>query len=159
MKMNAIKAAPAASAIAGDVPTKVRKTPRDLAQARIYTTRCDFLRLPKSDCFQAANFGGLIPTESCSFSSEKSYSPSRLICCQDTTEPFATAWNRISGAFAAPRGAVQSRSGAEDAIDNVRGPTPHASRANGVLSVMMIPWRFTYLCWNIPYSRESRGRG
>ena len=26
--------------------------------------------LPKSDCFQAANFGGLIPTESWSFSSE-----------------------------------------------------------------------------------------
>jgi hypothetical protein len=80
----------------GGVPTKVRKTPRDLAQTRIYTTRCGFLRLPKSDCFQAANFGGLIPTESWSFSSEKSYSPSRLICCQDTTEPFAMAWNRIS---------------------------------------------------------------
>jgi hypothetical protein len=82
----------------GDVPTKVRKTPRDLAQTRIYTTRCGFLRLPKSDCFQAANFGALIPTESWSFSSEKSYSPSRLICCQDTTEPFAMAWNRISRA-------------------------------------------------------------
>src|SRR6266446_1284827 len=82
----------------GDVPTKVRKTPRDLAQTRIYTTRRGFLGLPKSDCFQAANFGGLIPTESWSFSSEKSYSPSRLICCQDTTEPFAIAWNRISRA-------------------------------------------------------------
>ena len=82
----------------GDVPTKVRKTPRDLAQTRIYTTRRGFLGLPKSDCFQAANFGGLIPTESWSFSSEKSYSPSRLICCQDTTEPFAMAWNRISRA-------------------------------------------------------------
>jgi hypothetical protein len=84
--------------IFGDVPTKVRKTPRDSAQTRIYTTRRGFLRLPKSDCFQAANFGGLIPTESWSFSSEKSYSPSRLICCQDTTEPFAMAWNRISRA-------------------------------------------------------------
>jgi Uma2 family endonuclease len=82
----------------GDVPTKVRKTPRDSAQTRIYTTRRGFLRLPKSDYFQAANFGGLIPTESWSFSSEKSYSPSRLICCQDTTEPFAMAWNRISRA-------------------------------------------------------------
>jgi hypothetical protein len=82
----------------GDVPTKVRKTPRDLAQTRIYTTRRGFLWLPKSDCFQAANFGGLIPTESWSFSSEKSYSPSRLICCQDTTEPLAMAWNRISRA-------------------------------------------------------------
>src|SRR5260221_9495641 len=59
--------------------------------------------LPKSDGFQAANFGGLIPTESWSFSSEKSYSPSRLICCQDTTEPFAMVWNRIPRAFAAPR--------------------------------------------------------
>jgi hypothetical protein len=58
--------------------------------------------LPKSDCFQAANFGGLIPTESWSFSSEKSYSSSRLICCQDTTEPFAMAWNRISRAFRSP---------------------------------------------------------
>jgi len=62
-----------------------------------------FSRLPKSDCFQAANFGGLIPTESWSFSSEKSYSPNRLICCQDTTEPFAMAWNRIPRAFAALR--------------------------------------------------------
>ena len=69
-----------------------------------YTQReVAFLRLPKSDCFQAANFGGLIPTESWSFSSEKSYSPNRLICCQDTTELFAMAWNRISRAFAAPR--------------------------------------------------------
>jgi hypothetical protein len=58
--------------------------------------------LPKSDCFQAARFGGLILTESWSFSSEKSYSPSRLICCQDTTEPFAMAWNRISRAFRSP---------------------------------------------------------
>jgi len=82
----------------GDVPTKVRKTPRDLAQTRIYTTTRGFLGLPESAGFQAANFGGLIPTESWSFSSEKSYSPSRLICCQGTTEPFAMAWNRISRA-------------------------------------------------------------
>src|SRR5258707_13866850 len=60
----------------GDVPTKVRKTPRDLAQTRIYTTTPGFLRLPKSDGFQVANFGGLIPTD---------------------------VWNRISRAFAAPR--------------------------------------------------------
>ena len=33
---------------------KVRKTPRDLAQTRIYATRCGFLRLPKSGGFQAA---------------------------------------------------------------------------------------------------------
>jgi hypothetical protein len=79
----------------GDVPTKVRKTPRDLAQTRIYPQEVAFLRLPKSDCFQAAHFGGLMPTETWSFSSEKSYSPSRLICCQNTTEPFAMARNRI----------------------------------------------------------------
>jgi hypothetical protein len=42
----------------GDVPTKVRKTPRDLAQTRIYTRTYGFLRLPKSDGFQAANFFG-----------------------------------------------------------------------------------------------------
>jgi hypothetical protein len=40
-----------------------------------------------------ASFGGLIPTVSCSFSSEKSYSPSRLMCCQETAavldEPLA----------------------------------------------------------------------
>jgi hypothetical protein len=51
----------------GVFPTKVRKTPRDLAQAPIYTKRYDFSRLPKSDRFQAANFGGLIPSESWSF--------------------------------------------------------------------------------------------
>ena len=65
------------------------------------------------------------------------------------TKPFARATNSIS--YFAARGAVQSCSGAEeDAIDNVRGPTPHASRVNWIVSVVMIPWRFTYLCWNIP---------
>jgi hypothetical protein len=77
--------------------------------------------------------------------------PCRLICRQDTTEPFAMASNRISRSFAA-RGAVQSYSGMEDAIDNVMALTPHASRANGSVSVATIPWRFTYLCWNIPSS-------
>src|ERR1700731_3419672 len=33
------------------------------------------------------NFGGRIPTLSRSFSSEKSYSPSKLMCCQEITEP------------------------------------------------------------------------
>ena len=133
----------------GVVPTKVRKTPRDLAQTRIYTTTPGFLRLPKSDGFQFANFGGLIPTESWSFSSEKSYSPSRLICCQDTTEPFAMVWNRISRAFAAP-----SRCPAlllrRRCHGRYKGLTPHASRVNGTVPVATIPWRFTYLCWNIP---------
>jgi len=27
---------------------------------------------------------------------------------------------------------------------------PHASRVNGTVSVATIPWRFTYLCWNMP---------
>jgi hypothetical protein len=33
---------------------------------------------------------------SCSFSSEKSYSPSRLMCCQETAEPLATASRNAS---------------------------------------------------------------
>src|SRR5260370_13217459 len=111
--------------------------------------RCGFLWLPKSDHFHAANFGGLIPTESLSFSSEKSYSPSRLICCHDTTEPFAIAWNRISPAFAAPRRSVQRCYCVADAMDDIRGLTSHASRVNWTMSVATIPWRFTYLCWNI----------
>jgi hypothetical protein len=44
----------------------------------------------------SASFGGLIPTVSCSFSSEKSYSPSRLMCCQETAEPLATASRNAS---------------------------------------------------------------
>jgi hypothetical protein len=45
----------------------------------IYIRRYVFSPLPKSDCFQIPNFGDLIPTESWSFLSEKSYSPRRLI--------------------------------------------------------------------------------
>ena len=48
-----------------------------------------YLALPDTPNFgavQAVKFGGIIPTESRGFSSEKSYSPSRLMCCQDTTE-------------------------------------------------------------------------
>jgi hypothetical protein len=52
--------------------------------------------------FRPLNFGDVIPTESRSLSSEESYSPSRLVFCQDTTQPFAMVWNRISRAFAAP---------------------------------------------------------
>ena len=61
---------------------------------------------------------------------------------------FAMASNSISHSFAA-RGAVPSCSGPQDAIDNVRSLTPHASRVNGIVSEVMIPWRFTYLSWNI----------
>jgi hypothetical protein len=60
-------------------PTKVRKTPRDLPQTGYTQRNTSFSLLPKSDGFQAANFGGVIPTESRSLSSEESYSPSRLV--------------------------------------------------------------------------------
>ena len=91
-----------------------------------------------------------MPAESRSFSSEKSYSPSRLICCQDTTEPFAMAWDRISRAFAAPRRCPALLRRAKDAVGDIKGLTPHDSRVNETVSVATIPWRFTYLCWNIP---------
>jgi hypothetical protein len=35
-------------------------------------------------------------------------------------------------------------------MEDIRGLTSHASRVNGTVSVAAIPWRFTYLCWNIP---------
>jgi RimJ/RimL family protein N-acetyltransferase len=38
----------------------------------------------------------------------------------------------------------------QDAMDDIKGLTPHASRVNGTVPVATIPWRFTYLCWNIP---------
>jgi hypothetical protein len=41
-------------------------------------------------------WGGRIPMLSRSFSSEKSYSPSRLRCCQATAEPWATASRNAS---------------------------------------------------------------
>src|SRR5260221_1737149 len=51
---------------------------------------------PKNVSLWSASFGGLIPTVSCSFSSEKSYSPSRLMCCQETAEPLAAASKNAS---------------------------------------------------------------
>ena len=42
------------------------------------------------DLFRGSILGGWIPTLSRSFPSEKSYSPSRLMCCQEITEPWAT---------------------------------------------------------------------
>jgi hypothetical protein len=48
----------------GDVPTKVRKTPRDLAQTRIFTTTHGFLRLfaaPKIRWSSGRLFWGLDP--------------------------------------------------------------------------------------------------
>ena len=41
---------------------------------------------PDFELVYTANFGGCIPTESCSFSSEKSYSPKRFMCAHETTE-------------------------------------------------------------------------
>jgi hypothetical protein len=43
-------------------------------------------------------------------------------------------------------------------MDDIKGLTPHASRVNGTVPVATIPWRFTYLCWNIPlFQRYDRG--
>jgi len=47
--------------------------------------------------------------------------------------------------------------GAMDATDDIKGLTPHPSRANGTASVATIPWGFTYLCWNIPTALEIPG--
>jgi hypothetical protein len=44
----------------------------------------------------SVNFWGLIPTVSSVFSSEKSYPPSRLMCCQETAEPLTTASRNAS---------------------------------------------------------------
>jgi hypothetical protein len=41
-------------------------------------------------------------------------------------------------------------------MDDIKGLTPHASRVNGTVPVATIPWRFTYLCWNIPIEAENR---
>jgi hypothetical protein len=35
-------------------------------------------------------------------------------------------------------------------MDDIKGLTPHASRVNGTVPVATIPWRYTYLGWNIP---------
>jgi hypothetical protein len=40
-------------------------------------------------------------------------------------------------------------------MDDIKGLTPHASRVNGTVPVATIPWRFTYLCWNIPKIRQA----
>ena len=39
-------------------------------------------------------------------------------------------------------------------MDDIKCLTPHASRVNGTVSLATIPWRFTYLCWNIPRVRQ-----
>ena len=51
---------------------------------------------PDLRMFQAADFRGRIPTESLSFSSEKSYSPSMLIGVHDIGEWAAIMRRRLS---------------------------------------------------------------
>src|SRR4029077_8624040 len=48
-------------------------------------------------------------------------------------------------------GRLPSCSGVVDAMDDSKRLTPHASRVNGTVPVATISWRFTYLCWNIPF--------
>ena len=48
-------------------------------------------------------------------------------------------------------------------MGDIKGLTPHDSRVNETVSVATIPWRFAYLCWNIPEmgataSTEARRR-
>jgi hypothetical protein len=69
------------------------------------------LLLPKPDRLRASNFGG--------FDSDGILELFVREMGQDTTEPFAIASNSTSRSFAA-RSAVQSCSGAEDAVENVR---------------------------------------
>ena len=58
------------------------------------------------------------------------------------------------GRYAANIYRIRSRSGRARA-SNIKGLTPHPSRPNGTASVATIPWRFTYLCWNIPHMDDS----
>src|SRR5512143_1527678 len=71
-------------------PTKVRNVSQGSGQVleRPDLPRIDSLQIHEVP--RARDLGGRIPTESRSFSSEKSYSPSRLMCCQETAEPAAT---------------------------------------------------------------------
>jgi hypothetical protein len=91
--------------------------------------------IPSLRCYQNQTalrppiFWGLIRTESSSFPPEKSCSPSRLNMPPGPTGQFARATNSISYSFAA-RGAVQSCSGAEDAIDNWLVGTPQCRRSS-----------------------------
>ena len=75
---------------------------------------------------------------------------------QDTTEPFAMAWKRISRSFAAPRRLSSIARAWKMPLTTLWAILrPHASRCDGAVSVRTIPWRFTYLClgrWKIPTS-------
>jgi hypothetical protein len=135
--------------ISGDVPTKVRKTPRDLAQPGYTQRDTSFRRSQNQTALRPPILGGLIRTESSTFRPRNHIRPSTLICPQDQPshlrEPrilFATplqpeALSRVARARRMP-------------LRTLGVQRPHASRVNGIVPVVMIPWRFTYLCWNIP---------
>src|SRR5277367_3348846 len=65
--------------------------PGEALEPTVYAGFCSLIRA----CDFRAVFGGGIPTESWSFSSEKSYSPSKLTCSHEMAEWLATA-SRIS---------------------------------------------------------------
>jgi hypothetical protein len=68
------------------------------------------------------------------------------------------AYGRCRLGSAIETGRLPRCSGAVDAIDDIRDLTHHASRVNGTVSGAISPWRFTYLCWNIPNLVDSASR-
>lgn len=70
----------------GFVPTKVRKVPQGFLNLFVLSGIFGFFVLPFSRCFYATFFGGKMPSVSRSFSSEKSYSPSKLMWAHDIGE-------------------------------------------------------------------------
>ena len=79
----------------GFIPTKVPKVPQDFRHCVDVTGFSAFWLPPNAGAVQAAGFGGRIPMESFSFSSEKSYSPSMLTCAHDMGERAAMARRRL----------------------------------------------------------------
>ena len=81
-----LSAVPLILSIIGFIPTKVPKVPQDFRH-RVDAASFSARRLPpNAGAVQADGFGGRIPIESFSFSSEKSYSPSMLTCAHDMGE-------------------------------------------------------------------------
>ena len=62
----------------GLIPTKVRNAPQDFSPSPVCWRFGGIFCPPKRCYVQAAIFGGRIPTESLSFSSEKPYSPRKV---------------------------------------------------------------------------------
>src|SRR5512135_42178 len=92
--------------IIGFNPTKVRNVSQGSGQLleRPDLPRIDSLQIHEVP--RARDLGGRIPTESRSFSSEKSYSPSRLMCCQETAEPAVTDASKASRVSASEASAI-----------------------------------------------------